>query len=228
MDLRQARRGIPARQRQEIRDETNLQLCPHSGGHGRGAGAPRRRRAEPSTPAWPPRSRPADAAGVCGSCNPARTLVDLVELMTGALATSSPPDTPRRTHRAAPRITRSLWPSFAPLGAIAVAISGRVEGQRLYEVTIPGLAIDSEFTDVRRSLLAAFPRVVEVFAMRTPETLLIAYRGEDEADAWCETLSRAVVQRRRARVGPEKASPTRPKALTRPRPAGAVAAHRSP
>jgi len=126
-------------------------------------------------------------------------------------------------------MTRSLWPSFGPLAAIAVAISGRVEAQRLYEVTIPGLAIDSEFTDVRRSLLAAFPRVVEVFAMRSPETLLIAYRGEDEVDAWCETLSRAVVRRRRALLCREAASPTRPKALlARARPAGVVAPRRSP
>jgi hypothetical protein len=89
--------------------------------------------------------------------------------------------------------------SFAPFGAlaaIAVVMSRRVEEQRLYEITVPGLAIDSEFTDIRRSLLAAFPRVVDVFPMRRSGTLRIAYVGDDEIDSWCETLSRAVAQRR--------------------------------
>ena len=139
-------------------------------------------------------------------------------------ATSSPLDTPRRiaTHkrRTAPTVPRSTSRpsgafetvptqrrlpttpySFAPFGAlaaIAVAMSGRVKEQRLYEITVPGLAIDSEFTDIRRSLRAAFPRVVEVFPMRRSGTLRIAYVGDDEIDAWCETLSRAVAQRRRA------------------------------
>jgi len=173
--------------------------------------------------------------------------------MTGALAMSSPPDTPRGTparkqwaapivpypgsspsdaprtvptQRRFPAMTHSLWP-FGPLAAVAVAMSGRVEGQRLYEITIPGLAIDSEFTDLRRSVLAAFPRVVEVFAMHAPETLLIAYRGEDEIDAWCETLSRAAALRRRALLRESQSSPVRRKALLRRvRPARAVAAHR--
>jgi hypothetical protein len=87
-------------------------------------------------------------------------------------------------------MTHSLWPA-GPVAAVAVAMSGRIEGHRLYEITIPGLATDTKFTDIRRSLLAAFPRVVEVFAMQTPETVLVAYRGEDEIDAWCQTLSRA-------------------------------------
>jgi hypothetical protein len=126
-----------------------------------------------------------------------------------------------------PAMTHSLWPS-GPLAAVAVAMSGRIEGQRLYEITIPGLAIGSEFADLRRSVLAAFPRVVEVFAMHTPETVLVAYRGEDEIDAWCETLSRAVARRRRTLLEGEL-SPVRPKALPRRvRPALAVAARRSP
>jgi hypothetical protein len=88
-------------------------------------------------------------------------------------------------------------------------MSGRVEEQRLYEITVPGLAIDSEFTDIRRSLLAAFPRVVEVFPMRRSGTLRIAYVGDDEIDAWCETLSRAVAQRRRALLPSRQPSPAR-------------------
>ena len=101
------------------------------------------------------------------------------------------------TKRRYPATTYSFCP-FGPLAATALAKWGRVEEQRLYELTVPGLAIDSEFTDVRRSILAAFPRVVDVLPMRTPETLWIVYVGEDEIDAWCETLTRAVALRRRA------------------------------
>lgn len=108
-------------------------------------------------------------------------------------------------------------------------MSGRVEEQHLSEIVIPGLAIDSEFTDVRRALLAAFPGVVEVFAVRTPEALLIAYRGEEEIDAWCETLSSAVAMRRRALERADQPSPARTKAppqkARRPR---AVAAWQGP
>ena len=103
------------------------------------------------------------------------------------------------TRRRYPATTYSFCP-FGPLAATALAKWGRVEEQRLYELTVPGLAIDSEFTDVRRSILAAFPRVVDVLPMRTPETLWIVYVGEDEIDGWCETLTRAVALRRRGLV----------------------------
>ena len=112
------------------------------------------------------------------------------------------------TQRRLPATSYSFAP-FGALAAIAVAMSGRVEEQRLYEITVPGLAIDSEFTDIRRSLLAAFPRVVEVFPMRRSGTLRIAYIGDDEIDAWCETLSRAVAQRRRALLPARQPSPAR-------------------
>jgi hypothetical protein len=92
--------------------------------------------------------------------------------------------------------------SFAPFGALAAianaASRGVEEEQRLYEITVPGLEIESEFADVRRSLLADFPRVVEVSPVSPAGTLRIAYIGDDEIDAWCETLSRAVALRRQA------------------------------
>jgi hypothetical protein len=132
------------------------------------------------------------------------------------------------TRRRLREMTHTPWP-FGPFASIAVAMSGRAEEQRLSEITIPGLAIDSEFTDVRRTLLAAFPRVVEVFAMHTPETLLIAYRGEEEIGAWCETLSCAVALRRRALVRAAQPSWVRPKASAKKvRPARAVAASQGP
>jgi hypothetical protein len=77
----------------------------------------------------------------------------------------------------------------------------RVE-QRLYEITIPALAIETEFPAVRGRLLADFPRLVEVLATGTPGTVLIAYRGEDEVDAWCEALCDAVATRRRSHGAP--------------------------
>jgi hypothetical protein len=114
-------------------------------------------------------------------------------------------DTPRRF----PATTYSFAP-FGALAAIAGAVSRRVEEEpRLYEMTVPGLSIDSEFTEVRRSLLAAFPRVIEVFPTRAPGTLQVAYVGEDEIDVWCETLNRAVARRRRARLPASQPSTAR-------------------
>ena len=173
---------------------------------------PGRRGAEPRAAREPSRGRPAVTAAGCDSFNAARELV-AAELMMGAPAMSSPPGAPCATptgrpqtariasppgssprvmpaQRRFPATTHSLWP-VGPVAEVAVAMSGRIEARRLYEITIPGLAIDTEFIDLRRSVLAAFPRVVEVFAMDAPETVLVAYRGEDEIDAWCETLSRA-------------------------------------
>jgi hypothetical protein len=124
-------------------------------------------------------------------------------------------------------MTRHAW-RFGPFAAIAVAMAGPVAEQHLSEIVIPGLAIDSEFTDVRRALLAAFPRVVEVFAVRMPEALLIAYTGEEEIDAWCETLSRAVAVRRRALLGADQPSRARTKAPSKKARPRAVAAWQGP
>lgn len=68
--------------------------------------------------------------------------------------------------------------------------------QKLYEITIPGLSMKIDFPAVRHRLLADFPQVVEVLAMTTPATLLIAYHGEEEADAWLEAISDSVATRR--------------------------------
>lgn len=82
--------------------------------------------------------------------------------------------------------------------------------QRLYELTIPNLSLETEFAVVRKRLLEDFPSVVEVFAMRTPGTLLIVYRGADTIDAWCEALGDAVAARRCARSTSEtRAEPGR-------------------
>jgi hypothetical protein len=80
-------------------------------------------------------------------------------------------------------------PAATPTGASA-------PGRKLYEITIPGLSMKADLPAVRQRLLADFPQVLEVLAMTTPVTVLVAYTGEDEVDAWCEALSDAVVTRR--------------------------------
>jgi hypothetical protein len=67
---------------------------------------------------------------------------------------------------------------------------------RLYEITIPGLSMASDFPAVRHRLLADFPDVVDVLAMTTPATVLVVYHGEDEVDAWLDALSDSVATRR--------------------------------
>jgi hypothetical protein len=75
--------------------------------------------------------------------------------------------------------------------------------QKLYEITIPGLSMKVDFPAVRHRLLADFPQVVEVLAMTTPATLLIAYRGGQEVDAWLDAISDSVATRRTGfRAGP--------------------------
>jgi hypothetical protein len=70
---------------------------------------------------------------------------------------------------------------------------------KLYEITIPGLSMASDFPAVRHRLLADFPDVVDVLAMTTPATVLVLYRGEDEVDAWLDALSESVATRRISR-----------------------------
>jgi hypothetical protein len=66
---------------------------------------------------------------------------------------------------------------------------------RLYQITIPGLSITAHFPAVRRRLLAEFPEVLEVLATTMPGTVLIAYRGEADMDAWLDALDEAVAMR---------------------------------
>jgi len=84
--------------------------------------------------------------------------------------------------------------------------------QKLYEITIPGLSMKADFPAVRHRLLADFPYVIEVLAMTTPATVLIAYLGEDEIDAWINALTESVATRRmslgRSRVTGAACTPT--------------------
>jgi hypothetical protein len=73
---------------------------------------------------------------------------------------------------------------------------------RLHQITIPGLSLKGDFPAARRRLIADFPRVLEVFAANIPATVLVAYPGEDEVDAWLDAVSDSVaiprISRRRS------------------------------
>jgi hypothetical protein len=66
----------------------------------------------------------------------------------------------------------------------------------LYQITIPGLSPKGDFTAARHRLVADFPRVLDVLATTIPATVLVAYFGEDEVDAWVDALSDSVAARR--------------------------------
>ena len=67
--------------------------------------------------------------------------------------------------------------------------------ERLCRITVPGLSIKSDFTAVRRRMLADFPNVHEVVATTAPGTLLLIYSGPDEVDAWYGAVLDTVASR---------------------------------
>ena len=69
---------------------------------------------------------------------------------------------------------------------------------RLCRITVPGLSIKSDFTDVRQRLLRDFPNVHEVVATTAPATLLVVYSGPDDADAWCNALLDSIATQKSA------------------------------
>jgi hypothetical protein len=68
--------------------------------------------------------------------------------------------------------------------------------QKLYEITIPGLSMQTDFPAVRHRLLADFPDVLEVLVTTTPATVLVVYRGDEEIDGWLDALSDSIATRR--------------------------------
>jgi hypothetical protein len=68
--------------------------------------------------------------------------------------------------------------------------------QQLYRITVPGLSLKSDFTAVRGRLLADFPAVIDVVATTAPATILVLYRGRDDADAWLAASADAATRRR--------------------------------
>jgi hypothetical protein len=68
--------------------------------------------------------------------------------------------------------------------------------QQLYKITVPGLSVKSDYSEVRDRLLGDFPGVIDVLATTAPATLLVLYEGSDEIDAWLAALSESVTTRR--------------------------------
>jgi hypothetical protein len=71
---------------------------------------------------------------------------------------------------------------------------------RLYMLTVPGLKVTTDWTSVHDRLLDDFPDVIDVLATTMPATLLIAYEGDANVDAWLGGISDGI-RSRRAHVG---------------------------
>jgi hypothetical protein len=71
--------------------------------------------------------------------------------------------------------------------------------QRLYQITVPGLDVASDWQSVHDRLLDEFQEVTDVLATTMKGTILIVYRGTGDAGAWLETISETIVEFRRDR-----------------------------
>jgi putative intracellular protease/amidase len=65
-----------------------------------------------------------------------------------------------------------------------------------YSITVPGLSVKRDFTAARERLLADFPDVHEVVATTAAATLLVLYSGQEDPDAWVQTLRELVTGHR--------------------------------
>jgi hypothetical protein len=73
--------------------------------------------------------------------------------------------------------------------------------QRLYQVTVAGLEVRSDWRVVHDRLLDEFAEVTDVLATTMNGTILIVYVGSANADAWLQTVSRTVLHLRQRRGG---------------------------
>jgi hypothetical protein len=79
---------------------------------------------------------------------------------------------------------------------------------RFYMLTVPGLKVTTDWASVHDRLLDDFPDVIDVLATTMPATLLIAYAGEANIDAWLEGINDGI-RSRRARAGHPRPTQTR-------------------
>jgi hypothetical protein len=77
---------------------------------------------------------------------------------------------------------------------------------RLYQITVPGLDVRSDWRVVHDRLLDDFTGVGDVLATTIPETVLIVYRGKPEIDGWLESVNGSVLARRAGRQIHHRAS----------------------
>jgi hypothetical protein len=67
--------------------------------------------------------------------------------------------------------------------------------QRLYQITVPGLDVRSDWRTVHDRLLDEFPCVGDVLATTIDATLLVLYEGRPQVDRWLQSISRSVSAR---------------------------------
>ena len=68
--------------------------------------------------------------------------------------------------------------------------------QKLYQITVPGLEISSDWRLIHDRLLDTFSEVTDVLPTTMTGTILIVYEGSDDAVAWLETMSETILHLR--------------------------------
>lgn len=68
--------------------------------------------------------------------------------------------------------------------------------QKLYQITVPGLQVSSDWRLVHDRLLDEFSEVTDVLPTTMNGTILIVYEGSDNARAWLETMSETILHLR--------------------------------
>lgn len=71
--------------------------------------------------------------------------------------------------------------------------------QHLFMMTVRDLDVRSDWRAVHDRLLDDFPGITEVLATTMAGTILIAYQGPAEIDAWLQSTGEALLSRRRRR-----------------------------
>jgi hypothetical protein len=81
---------------------------------------------------------------------------------------------------------------------------------KLYQITVPGLQVSSDWRLIHDRLLDEHPEVTDVLPTTTKGTIMIVYEGPDEAGAWLETVSETILHfRRQVRDGQHPSSVNR-------------------
>jgi hypothetical protein len=72
--------------------------------------------------------------------------------------------------------------------------------QQLYQITVPGLEVSSDWRLIHDRLLDEFSEVTDVLPTTMKAAILIVYEGPADADAWLATISETILNFRRASV----------------------------
>jgi hypothetical protein len=67
--------------------------------------------------------------------------------------------------------------------------------QRLYQITLPGLDVRSDWRTVHDRMLDDFPCVGDVLATTINATVLVLYEGRPQVDRWLESITSSVSAR---------------------------------